>query len=82
MPLGKLRQDYHPLPSHRQYLGRGIDVSGGRPTIRLHQPLPGHPAEDRADRWRPGRAFGVVLSISIALWMAILLVASHLSNVA
>jgi hypothetical protein len=82
MPLGKLRQDYHPIPYRQHGFDRAVDTVMGSSVIELRRSPAAHPAERRANRWRPARALGFVLSASVALWLTILLIASHMGSVA
>jgi hypothetical protein len=86
MPLGKLRQDFQPIPLHRGAVRLGMDVSQSQTVFPAP---PWHPApteerrsEPQALKWRRGHGVALMITASIALWLAILLVVAHLGAIA
>lgn len=80
MPLAKLRQDYSSTPSAAPAPQLSTDLNGVVPAPspalvlqqRLAQRAIALPAP-HVDKWSPRNSLALIVSASIALWMAILM---------
>jgi len=80
MPLAKLRQDYTPTPSAAPAPQLSSELENFQaapsPALALQQQLAQRaiaaPAAD-ADKWSPRRSLALIVSVSAAMWMAILM---------
>ena len=78
MPLGKLRQDFVPLPASRpipQITGNIDGVAPApSPARALQQQLEYRArSAQREEKWSQRRALGFIVASSCALWMALLI---------
>jgi hypothetical protein len=79
MPLGKLRQDYVPLPAAKPMppLTGNIDsfTASPSPARALQQQLEMHASEQHLpdiQKWSPRRALAFIVMSAAALWMALI----------
>lgn len=84
MPLAKLRQDYTPLQPATQAAQRtaeiGDIVPAPSPALALQRRLAQHAAAAQAtdiEKWSPRRSLALIVSVSAALWLAILMAAAE-----
>jgi len=87
MPLGKLRQDYVPLPTAKPMppLTGNIDsfVASPSPARALQQQLEMHTAEQALpdiQKWSKRRSLAFIVTSAAALWMALLIAGAQLAR--
>jgi hypothetical protein len=87
MPIAKLRQDYTPTPSAAPAAQPSTEPetfeAAPSPVLALQQQLSQRavaaPATD-VDKWSPRRSLALIVSASVALWMAILMGGAELTK--
>ncbi|WP_294392119.1 hypothetical protein [uncultured Sphingomonas sp.] len=92
MPLGKLREDYHPIPTAMPQHKLGVDVSDHdarpvpSPALLLQEQLARtvatQPSAPAIRKWSPRASIALIISASAALWFAIIMAAAQVVHAA
>ena len=87
MPVGKLRQDYVPLPAARPQPQLTVNFEGmasaPSPARALQEQLErSHSAATAHDleKWSPRKTLAFIVASSMALWMAVLVAGASVSH--
>ncbi|WP_420141873.1 hypothetical protein [Sphingomonas sp.] len=80
--LGKLREDYQPIPLPPRRSHAAVDASEvdavPSPALRLQQQIARSVATIPEEKWSPRASVALIVSVSLALWLAIVVVSVEL----